>query len=186
MLAHQGQQHIHRKAICTVCQDCKHATLFAHTNTFVYLSVPELSVLAGLQLLDCVCSSKPCSQTTLSPGNTSKVHRGQTRRKRKRKQKEEERASSTLPFFFLPFDFDSKRYRQMLTLFFFFFKPTVRRRFAAARRRRPVARQKYTSLHTDRAAAFPQSELASPSATCANVKCVFILEPLHRRAAITH
>lgn len=54
MLVYQGQQQIHCMATCAVCSDCKHSTLFAHMNTFVYLDVSELSVLEGLLLSDCL------------------------------------------------------------------------------------------------------------------------------------
>lgn len=57
----------------------------------------------GLPPIQCDCSSKPCSQATLSPGNTSKVHRGETSARHKgreniRKKERAGRAGSTSCF----------------------------------------------------------------------------------------
>lgn len=91
------------------CSGCTHATLwhvFAHMHVFVRLSVPVFSELAGLPPLHCDCSSKPCSQATLSPGNTSEVHQGETSTRRKgrenrRKKKGQDVLAPPLAFYLL-------------------------------------------------------------------------------------
>ena len=67
--------------VCPVCSGCTHTStwrVFMHMRVFRRLSLPVLAVLAGPPPTHCDCSSKCRSQATLSPGNTSAVHQGDT------------------------------------------------------------------------------------------------------------
>ncbi len=107
----RSQTQLHWVHLCPVCSGCTHATLwhvFAHMHVFVRLSVPVFSELAGLPPLHCDCSSKPCSQATLSPGNTSEVHQGETStgrkgRENRRKKKGQDVLAPPLAFHLLIF-----------------------------------------------------------------------------------
>lgn len=87
-------------------------TVFAHMHVFVHLSVPVYSVLAGLPPLHCDCSSKPCSQATLSLGNASEVHQGETltrREGRENRRKKKGQDTPVPPRALLPFGLFSAR-----------------------------------------------------------------------------
>lgn len=84
-------------ALCALAAQVPH--LFAQIQVFVHLSVPAFSKLAQPPPILCHCSSKPCSQANLSPGNTSAVHRGETSTRRERRGKRKGRTIA-LPLVF--------------------------------------------------------------------------------------